>query len=27
LAILNAAVKMYLKLEGDAEDLVTAVLQ
>ena len=27
LAILNAAVKMYLKLEGDAEELVTNVLQ
>lgn len=27
LAILNASVKMYLKLEGDAEELVTNVLQ
>ena len=27
LAILNAAVKLYLKLEGEAEDLITQVLQ
>ena len=27
LAILNASVKIYLKLEGDAEDLITSVLQ
>lgn len=27
LAILNAAVKLYLKLEGEAEDLITVVLQ
>ena len=27
LAILNASVKLYLKLEGEAEDLITQVLQ
>lgn len=27
LAILNSSVKLYLKLEGDAEDLITQVLQ
>lgn len=27
LAILNASVKIYLKLEGEAEDLITQVLQ
>ena len=27
LAILNASVKIYLKLEGEAEDLITSVLQ
>lgn len=27
LAILNASVKVYLKLEGEAEDLITSVLQ
>ena len=26
LAILNASVKIYLKLEGEAEDLITQVL-
>jgi AP-1 complex subunit beta-1 len=27
LAILNSSVKLYLKLEGEAEDLITSVLQ